>query len=370
MCTGETSCAPNGTTSFVCVCPDQQPPANDDGNCDNQRGQPSQTLNQLSGVIGSAELISMNSNSIDNSNHQHDTDAGGGGAKVSSSSSSDSPLSPAAMTSLVLALSFVATVAVVLLVWRHRVLRHRGANAKGHQSGGSNNKHHQQHRHQHHSHNNVLPFSQPRYAANPNYYSSGADTILVNSLLKSLELRREQLRFSKEIGQGCFGHVFKGELSHQQDVASSVPVAVKMLKENASREAEADFQKEAEIMSSFSHANILQLIGVVVKDTGSTPWMVFEYMEYGDLADLLRKNSPHLIGSNSKTASSCLKLDRESLMSIAVQVASGMLYLSQNRFVHRDLATRNCLVGHNLEVKISDFGMSRDIYTCAERESG
>ena len=46
------------------------------------------------------------------------------------------------------------------------------------------------------------------------------------------------------------------------------------------------------------------------------------------------------------------------------QIAEGMTYLSTQRFVHRDLACRNCLVGYDLVVKIADFGMSRDVYTC------
>lgn len=90
-------------------------------------------------------------------------------------------------------------------------------------------------------------------------------------------------------------------------------------------------------------------------------------MALGDLAQLLRSSN----GNNLfKTSSSTQKkiLEQEHLYSIAQQIADGMAYLSSQHFVHRDLACRNCLVGEDpskgLIVKISDFGMSRDVYTC------
>ena len=55
-------------------------------------------------------------------------------------------------------------------------------------------------------------------------------------------------------------------------------------------------------------------------------------------------------------------LTQDDLLSISLQCASGMEHLQTLRFVHRDVATRNCLLGTGMIVKISDFGMSRDIY--------
>ena len=40
--------------------------------------------------------------------------------------------------------------------------------------------------------------------------------------------------------------------------------------------------------------------------------------------------------------------------------------MSQRKFIHRDLATRNVLVCEDNLVKISDFGLTRDVYESCE----
>ncbi|XP_046996583.1 muscle, skeletal receptor tyrosine protein kinase-like isoform X1 [Schistocerca americana] len=191
-----------------------------------------------------------------------------------------------------------------------------------------------------------------RYTPNPQYTVCPAPALLLD---------RDSISFLHEIGEGCFGKVYKGEL-RRGDGRQPEVVAVKVLKEAATREAEDDFMREVETMSAFRHPNILALLGVVPRGDGpgASPWMVFEFMAHGDLAEVLRANSRALW----RPLPGLPPLNKESLLLVARQVADGMSYLAAQRFVHRDLAARNCLVGAGLCVKIADFGMSRDVYTC------
>ncbi|XP_070286189.1 muscle, skeletal receptor tyrosine-protein kinase isoform X4 [Myotis yumanensis] len=194
--------------------------------------------------------------------------------------------------------------------------------------------------------------------------------LLLNPKLLSLEYPRNNIEYVRDIGEGAFGRVFQARAPGLLPHEPSTMVAVKMLKEEASADMQADFQREAALMAEFDNPNIVKLLGVCA--VGKPMCLLFEYMAYGDLNEFLRSMSPHTARSLSHSDLSPRAhisspgpppLSCAEQLCIARQVAAGMAYLSERKFVHRDLATRNCLVGENMVVKIADFGLSRNIYS-------
>ena len=141
-------------------------------------------------------------------------------------------------------------------------------------------------------------------------------------------------------------------------------VAVKMLKDEASEELQVDFEREACLLAEFDHPNIVKLLGVCA--VGRPMCLLFEYMGRGDLNEFLRSCSPsnYIVRSAEPDGATFrdVQLTHVDLVHISRQVAAGMVYLSDRKFVHRDLATRNCLINDEMVVKIADFGLSQKIY--------
>ncbi len=142
------------------------------------------------------------------------------------------------------------------------------------------------------------------------------------------------------VGSGAFGEVYEGRVSGVNvikdgvvgETPSSRPqkIAVKTLRKGASADDKAAFLKEAQLMSKFKHAHILQLIGICLDNDPN--FIILELMEAGDLASFLRKPLHRQ------------RLTLADLVNISFDVVKGCAYLEEMHFVHRDLAARNCLV--------------------------
>ncbi|XP_074989611.1 high affinity nerve growth factor receptor [Calonectris borealis] len=173
-------------------------------------------------------------------------------------------------------------------------------------------------------------------------------------------VQRRDIVLKWELGEGAFGKVFLAECYNLLPEQEKMLVAVKALKE-VTESTRLDFQREAELLTVLQHEHIVKFYGVCTE--GEPLIMVFEYMKHGDLNRFLRSHGPDAKILEQGQGQPCGQLTLSHMLQIATQIASGMVYLASLHFVHRDLATRNCLVGHDLVVKIGDFGMSRDIYS-------
>ncbi|XP_071692310.1 putative receptor protein kinase ZmPK1 [Rutidosis leptorrhynchoides] len=152
------------------------------------------------------------------------------------------------------------------------------------------------------------------------------------------ELKKATDNFSKEIGRGGAGVVYKGELSDDRIAA------IKMLKEVSDHQGEAEFQAEISTIGRLNHMNLIETWGYCVE--GKHRLVVYEFMENGSLAKMLESN----------------KLDWEKKLEIAIGTAKGLAYLHEECLewvLHCDVKPHNILLDSSYSPKVADFGLSK-----------
>ena len=150
---------------------------------------------------------------------------------------------------------------------------------------------------------------------------------------ESWEIDRKSIHLVKKLGAGQFAEVWMGIWNNTTEVA------VKTLKPGTMGASE--FLEEAALMKKFRHQNLVQLYAVCTQE--EPIYIITELMKHGSLWEYLR-------------ADGCsLKLPQ--LIDMGAQVASGMAYLEEKNYIHRDLSARNVLVGEHLICKVADFGL-------------
>ncbi|XP_033111176.1 proto-oncogene tyrosine-protein kinase receptor Ret-like [Anneissia japonica] len=189
------------------------------------------------------------------------------------------------------------------------------------------------------------------------------------------EFPRCNLLFQGILGEGEFGTVVKAQALNIRGHTGYKTVAVKMLKPCASDVDMRDLVTELNLLKQVNNPNVIRLLGACSQ---KGPLLVIvEYCENGSLRKFLREHRKRPIyNDNTPTPNSERSLPYDDfayhskhndlgprdLLSFAWQICKGMHYLSTLKLVHRDLAARNVLVAEGLVIKISDFGLMRDIY--------
>ncbi|RWS05559.1 inactive tyrosine-protein kinase 7-like protein [Dinothrombium tinctorium] len=171
-----------------------------------------------------------------------------------------------------------------------------------------------------------------------------------------LQYPKQELQTIMLLGHGEFGDVYLAKAPNLKEGETESIVMVKALL-SKDESINADFRRELEMFHKLNHDRIAKLIGIC-RDSDSF-LILLEYSDWGDLKQFLLATRKE----NTRRGLKPNPLSISEIIVISHQIALGMEHLTDNRFVHKDLATRNCLITSNLDVKISSTSLSKDTYS-------
>jgi serine/threonine protein kinase len=169
-----------------------------------------------------------------------------------------------------------------------------------------------------------------------------ADLISKISRKKNVEIPTFD-RKKEFLGEGSYGKVYKGRWS-------TFEVAVKVVIKDKEK-AESQI-KEADLQQSFNHKNIVSVYEVfdTINEEIEEIWFVSELANFGDLSNLVHDRKD-------------IELPLNVMLSMLLDISNGMAYLHSREpiVLHRDLKTLNLLIFQDCKIKITDFGLARNL---------
>ncbi|GJP55523.1 hypothetical protein CLOM_g14471 [Closterium sp. NIES-68] len=142
------------------------------------------------------------------------------------------------------------------------------------------------------------------------------------------------------LGAGAFGDVYRAV--SPADCATLWAVKRAKIITN-------DFDTEVCQMATKHHPNLVRLLGFSIGITDKTrveQILIYELMPHGDLSQWIGQGA-------------AVPLSFQQRVDILMGAARGFEYLHSFGIVHRDIKPANILLDHNMQAKISDFGLVR-----------
>ncbi|CAE8711926.1 unnamed protein product [Polarella glacialis] len=155
-----------------------------------------------------------------------------------------------------------------------------------------------------------------------------------------------ELDQSSHLGAGACGIVMKGIIKK-----TGMPVAVKTVKVDDKLKREQLLNEIRGLISAEGSPNLVQWYAGFMSKRTNMVHVALEFMDLGSLADLKRR-----AGVRDGTG-----VPSDYLSSITRQITLGLAYLHERKLLHRDIKPENILHNRAGEVKLSDFGIAKDL---------
>jgi serine/threonine-protein kinase len=145
----------------------------------------------------------------------------------------------------------------------------------------------------------------------------------------------------KELGSGAMGSVY---LARYTKTGQRMAVKLIALGLAGNELALARFEREAEILKQLRHPNIVRLFGVGRYQ--GAPYYAMEYVEGESLDRLLARRG---------------RFGWDEVVHFGTQICAALQHAHEKGIVHRDLKPSNLMVLRDGTIKLTDFGIAKDM---------
>ena len=144
-----------------------------------------------------------------------------------------------------------------------------------------------------------------------------------------------------KIGEGGMGIIFKG-----YHLTLQTPVAIKLLspKLGYGEDFIQRFYGEARAIAQLDHENIVRVLNV--GEERGHYFLIMQFIEGGTLHEVLKNEGP---------------LSTSEAIEFMLQICSGLKEAHKKNIIHRDIKPDNLMITKEKRIKITDFGLARDV---------